>query len=407
MPRKTAKAFDGPLKGLRVIDAGQMIAAPLSCTLLADFGADVIKIEHPTQGDAMRTRPPEKDGRSLWWKVIARNKRTITLNLSTPDGQTVFKKLVATADVVVENYRPGTFERWGLGYDVLSAINPGIVLVRVSGYGQTGPYAQRGGYGTIAEAFSGIPSYTGFPDKPPTLSSSFAQADSIAGTFAAMATMFALYERDQGGSGKGQQVDVSLYEPMFRLAEAQTIAYDQLKFVRSRIGNRSTTDSPRNAYATRDGRYITISASTQKSFDRLVDAMGMPELSVDERFTDGFRRQTNADALDDLMAGWFLKHDCADAQKILDAGEVVSGPIYTIEDIFKDPQYQARDNIVSVPDPDFGTVRMQGAVPQMSRTPGQVRHPGKALGDDNEEIYLDELGLSREEFARLKAMKVI
>jgi succinyl-CoA---D-citramalate CoA-transferase len=402
-----ARNFEGPLKGLRVIDAGQMIAAPLACTLLADFGADVIKIEHPTQGDAMRTRPPEKDGRSLWWKVIGRNKRTITLNLSTAEGQTLLKKLAADADALVENYRPGTFERWGLGYDVLSAINPRLVFVRVSGYGQTGPYAKRGGYGTVAEAFSGIASFTGFPDKPPTLSSSFAQADSIAATFAAMATMFAVYERDQGGSGKGQEVDVSLYEPMFRLAEAQTIAYDQLKFVRERIGNRSTTDSPRNAYETRDGRYITISASTQKSFDRLVEAMGMGELAHDERFTDGFRRQQNADALDDIMAAWFRKHDFAEALKVLDAGEVVSGPIYTIADIFEDPQYAAREDIVAVPDPDFGTVRMQNAVPQMSRTPGKIRHPGKRLGDDNEAIFLGELGLTPEEFERLKSKKVI
>ena len=407
MPATTGKAFDGPLRGLRVIDAGQMIAAPLACTLLADFGADVIKIEHPTQGDAMRTRPPEKDGRSLWWKVIARNKRNITLNLSTAEGQALLKKLAATADVVVENYRPGTFERWGLGYDVLAAINPRLILVRVSGYGQTGPYSQRGGYGTVAEAFSGIPSFTGFPDKPPTLSSSFAQADSIAGTFAAMAMMFALYERDQGGSGKGQEVDVSLYEPMFRLAEAQTIAYDQLRMVRSRIGNRSTTDSPRNAYETRDGRYITISASTQKSFDRLVEAMGMAELARDERFTDGFRRQRNADDLDELMAQWFRQHDFKEAMRILDAGEVVSGPIYTIEDIFDDPQYRARENIVSVPDPDFGTVRMQGAVPRMTRTPGKVRHPGRELGADNDEIYRGELGLTPAELSRLKALKVI
>jgi len=401
------KTYDGPLKGLRVIDAGQMIAAPLACTMLADFGADVIKIEHPTQGDAMRTRPPEKEGRSLWWKVIARNKRTITLNLSTAEGQALLKQLVVDADVLVENYRPGTFERWGLGYDVLSAINPGLVFVRVSGYGQTGPYAMRGGYGTIAEAFSGIPSFTGFPDKPPTLSSSFAQADSIAATFAAMATMFAIYDRDQGGSGKGQVVDVSLYEPMFRLAEAQAIAYDQLRFIRTRIGNRSTTDSPRNAYETRDGRFITISASTQKSFDRLVEAMGMGELARDERFTDGFRRQQNADALDDIMAGWFRRQDFADALRILEEGEVVAGPIVTIADIFEDPQYAAREDIVAVPDPDFGTVRMQSAVPMLSRTPGRVRHPGKGLGDDNEEIFLGELGLDRAEYERLKAKKVI
>ncbi len=407
MAAERGKAYAGPLSGLRVIDAGQMIAAPLACTLLADFGADVVKIEHPTQGDAMRTRPPEKQGRSLWWKVIARNKRTITLNLSAPEGQALLKKLATTADLLVENYRPGTFERWGLGYDVLSALNPQLVFVRVSGYGQTGPYAQRGGYGTIAEAFSGIPSFTGFPDKPPTLSSSFAQADSIAATFAAMAAMFAIYERDQGGSGKGQEVDVSLYEPMFRLAEAQAIAYDQLQVVRERIGNRSTTDSPRNAYETRDSRYITISASTQKSFDRLVHTMGMAGLARDERFTDGFRRQRNADALDAIMAQWFRQHDLADAVRILDAGEVVSGPIYTIEDIFADPQYQARGNIVAVPDPDFGTVKMQSAVPRMTRTPGEVRHPGKALGADNEEIYLGELGMERAEFERLKALRII
>lgn len=274
---KGAPAKRGPLAGLRVIDAGQMIAAPLACTLMADFGADVIKIEHPTNGDAMRHRPPEREGKSLWWKVIDRNKRNITLNLSKPEGQALLKRLAGTADILVENYRPGTFERWGLGFDELSRINPRLVLVRVSGYGQTGPYAQRGGYGTVAEAFTGVPSFTGFPDGPPTLTSSFAMADSIAATFATMAAMFAIYERDQGGSGKGQVVDVSLFEPLFRLVEFQVIAYDQIGLVRERIGNRSTTDLPRNAYRTRDGRYITISASTQKSFDRLVAAMGMVE----------------------------------------------------------------------------------------------------------------------------------
>lgn len=402
-----ARPFEGPLKGLRVIDAGQMIAAPLCCTLLADFGADVLKIEHPVQGDAMRTRPPEKDGRSLWWKVIARNKRTITLNLSKPEGQALLKRLVPTADILVENYRPGTFERWGLGYEELAKINPGLVLVRVSGYGQTGPYSQRGGYGTIAEAFSGIPSFTGFPDKPPTLTSSFAQADSVAATFAAMAAMFAIYERDQGGSGKGQVVDVSLYEPLFRLAEAQTIAYDQLKLVRRRMGNRSSTDSPRNAYETRDGRYVTISASTQKSFDRLVAAMGLTHLSTDERFTDAFLRQRNADALDEIMAKWFRAHDLAEAMRVMEEGEVVAGPIYTIEDIFQDPQYRARESIVPVPDPDFGELRMQGAIPRLTRTPGKVRHAGRGQGEDNEEIYLGELGLSRDEYERLKAQKII
>ena len=406
-PPTETRRFPGPLAGLRVIDAGQMIAAPLSCTLLADFGADVVKIEHPTQGDAMRTRPPERDGLSLWWKMIARNKRNITLNLSKPEGQVLLKRLVETADILVENYRPGTFERWGLGYDVLSAINPRLVFVRVSGYGQTGPYASRGGYGTVAEAFTGLPSFTGFPDGPPTLTSSFAQADSVSATFAAMAAMFAVYERDQGGSGKGQVVDVSLYEPLFRLVEFQVIAYDQLKLVRERMGNRSMTDSPRNAYRTRDNRYITISASTQKSFDRLVAAMGMPGLSADPRFTDALLRQRYADELDAIMVGWFLQHDFDDALAIFEAGEVVAGPILTIADIFKHPQYAARETIVAVPDDDFGAVKMQNAVPRLSRTPGQVRHPGRGLGCDNEAIYLDELGMGREEFERLKSQRVI
>ncbi len=410
--KKSANEFDsprleGPLRGLRVIDAGQMIAAPLCCTLLADFGADVIKIEHPVHGDAMRARPPEKDGKSLWWKVIARNKRTITLDLSKPEGGRLLKRLAESADILVENFRPGTFERWGLGYDALSARNPGLVFVRVSGYGQTGPYATRGGYGTVAEAFTGLPSFTGFPDRPPTLTSSFAMADSVAANFAAMAAMFAIYERDQGGSGKGQVVDVSLYEPLFRLIEFQAIGYDQTGFVRKRIGNRSTTDSPRNAYETTDGRYITISASTQKSFDRLVDAMGMPKLSSDDRFTDALRRQRNADALDVIMTDWFRRHDFDDAMRILEEGEVVTGPILTIADIFEDPHYAARETIVSVPDADFGQVRMQNATPRMTRTPGRVRHSGKGRGEDNKAIYCGELGLSREEFERLKAARVI
>jgi len=407
MSGRKIPAYDGPLKGLRVIDAGQMIAAPLSCTLLADFGADVIKIEHPKSGDAMRSRPPEKDGKSLWWKVIDRNKRNITLNLSKPEGQALLKRLVETADVLVENYRPGTFERWGLGYDVLSKINPRLIFVRVSGYGQTGPYASRGGYGTVAEAFSGVPSFTGFPDGPPTLTSSFAMADSVAGTFAAMAAMFGIYERDQGGSGKGQEIDVSLYEPLFRLVEFQVIAYDQLGLVRERIGNRSITDSPRNAYKTRNERYITISASTQKSFDRLVATMGMAELSTDSRFTDGLSRQRNADVLDQIMAGWFLRHDFDDALRILEEGEVVAGPILTIAEIVEDPQYLARETITTVPDADFGMLRMQNAIPRFVRTPGKLRHAGLGLGAHNAEIYGDELGLDEIEIGRLRQAGII
>ncbi len=287
----------GPLNGMRVIDAGAMIAGPLAATQLADFGADVIKIEMPDTGDSMRHWAPIKDGKSLWWKVIGRNKRLVTLKLSDTEGAEIFKRLVQEADIVIENFRPGTFERWGLGYDVLSALNPRLVFVRVSGFGQTGPYSERGGYGTIAEAFSGIPSFTGFPDKPPSLPG-FPMADSVASTFAAMAAMFAIYERDNSGSGVGQEIDVSLYEPLFRLVESQVIGFDQMGIVKQRQGNRLAEDSPRNTYKSRDGKWVAISASSQKTFERFATAMGMPELIADPRYCTNSSRCEHADALD-------------------------------------------------------------------------------------------------------------
>lgn len=395
----------GPLNGLKVIDAGTMIAGPLATTQLADFGAEVIKIELPDIGDSMRHWTPMKDGKSLWWKVIARNKRLITLSLSKPEGQAIFKRLVRDADVVVENYRPGTFERWGLDYETLSDINPRLILVRVSGFGQTGPYAHRGGYGTIAEAFSGIPSFTGFPDRPPTLPG-FPMADSVAATFAAMSTMMAIYERDQGGSGKGQVIDVSLYEPLFRLVESQVIGFDQLGIVKQRMGNRLAEDSPRNTYRTRDGRWVGISASSQKTFERLAEAIGMPDLIADPRYVDNAKRCENADELDATIAGWFVQHDLADVMALFDKANVVAGPVLDISDIFKDPHYRARGNLLEVPDQDFVKVQMQGVTPKFSRTPGEVRHSGGRLGEDNAEIY-GRLGIGPDGLDHLRSLKVI
>jgi succinyl-CoA--D-citramalate CoA-transferase len=400
-----SSATSGPLKGLRVIDAGNMIAGPLAATQLADFGAEVIKLEIPGLGDSMRHWTPMKDGQSLWWKVIARNKRLITLTLSKPRAQELFRQLVATADILIENYRPGTFERWGLGYADLAKINPKLVMVRVSGFGQTGPYAKRGGYGTIAEAFSGIPSFTGFPDRPPTLPG-FPMADSVASTFAAMSAMFAIYNRDHGG-GIGQEIDVSLYEPLFRLVESQVIGFDQLGIVKQRQGNRLAEDSPRNTYQTRDGRWIGISASSQKTYERLCHAMGMPELITDPRFLDNASRCTHDVPLDAVIAAWFRERDCDDIMALFEKAEVVAGPVLDIRDIFKDPHYLARQNIVSVPDANFGEVRMQGVTPKFSRTPGAVRHSGGELGADNRAIFIDELGVSESEFAALQAQGVI
>ncbi len=398
-------ARKGPLAGLRVIDAGNMIAGPLAATQLADFGAEVIKVELPVIGDSMRHWTPMKEGRSLWWKVIGRNKRLVTLSLSKPRGQDLFRTLIRNADVVIENYRPGTFERWGLGYRELAQINPRLVMVRVSGFGQTGPYARRGGYGTIAEAFSGIPSFTGFPDKPPTLPG-FPMADSVAATFAAMSAMFAVYNRDHG-DGRGQEIDVSLYEPLFRLVEAQVIGFDQLGIVKQRQGNRLAEDSPRNTYQTRDGRWIGISASSQRTFERLAAAMGMPELVADPRFADNAARCANDVVLDEMIARWFGQRTCEEIMQLFEQADVVAGPVLDIRGIVRDPHYLARENIVSVPDDDFGEVRMQGVVPRFQRTPGEVRHAGRALGADNREVFVEELGLSETEFAALQAEGVI
>jgi crotonobetainyl-CoA:carnitine CoA-transferase CaiB-like acyl-CoA transferase len=387
-----------------VLDAGNMIAGPLAATQLADFGADVIKIELPEVGDSMRHWAPMKDGRSLWWKVIGRNKRLITLALSKPRGQVLFKELVRDADILIENFRPGTFERWGLSFAELSKVNPRLVMVRVSGFGQTGPYAKRGGYGTIAEAFSGIPSFTGFPDRPPTLPG-FPMADSVASTFCAMAAMFAIYNRDHSGSG--QEIDVSLYEPLFRLVESQVIGFDQLGIVKTRQGNRLAEDSPRNTYETRDGRWIGISASSQRTFERLAAAMGMPELATDPRFLDNKLRCDNDVALDEIIGRWFRERDCDVVMQLFEEAEVVAGPVLDIRDIVSNPQYVARENIVSVPDDDFGSVRMQGVVPRFVGTPGEVRHSGRGLGADNEDVFMNMLGLGKDELDQLMREGVV
>lgn len=396
----------GMLAGLRVLDAGTMIAGPFAGTLAADHGADVIKIEQPGAGDPIRGWSPRKDGVSLWWKVIARNKRLVTLDLSHPRGREVFLELVASADAVIENYRPGTFARWGLSYEELSAVNPRIVLVSVSGYGQTGPYASRPGYGTVAEAMSGLPSFTGFPDGPPTLSA-FPLADSVAAVFALVGLLGAVYERDVRGSGRGQVVDVSLYEPLFRLVESQVIGYDQLGIVKARRGNRIEEDSPRNAYATADGEWIAISASSDRTFARLAAAIGRPGLPADPRYRTNADRIANDVELDAIVAAWMVERTAAEVMEQLERCDVVAGRVYTIVDALADPQYRARQTVVSVPDPDFGSVRMPGVVPGLSRTAGTVSWPGGRLGEHTDEVLHELAGLDEAGLAGLRAAGVV
>jgi succinyl-CoA--D-citramalate CoA-transferase len=396
----------GPLAGLKVLDAGNMIAGPMATVLLGDYGADVIKLEHPVLHDPLRDWAPKRDGISLWWKVLNRNKRVVTLDLSQRPGRDVFLRLVDWADVVVENFRPGTFERWGLGYPELSARKPGLVLVRVSGFGQTGPYARRPGYGTIAEAMSGIPFFTGPSDGPPTLPG-FPMADAVAGVFSALAAVSGVWNRDCGGAGKGQEVDVSLYEPLFRLVDSQVIAFDQLGLVKERLGNRLAEDAPRNAYATADDRWIAISASSNRTWARLAGAIGQPALAEDARFSTTSGRLRNVEELDKILGDWFRSRACADAMRVLEEHDVVAGPVLNVAEIFADPQYQARDNVIEVDDPDFGHVRMQGVTPRFGRTPGAVRFTGAAPGAHNVEVFGDMLRLDAEHLAGLEREKVI
>ncbi len=395
-----------PLEGLTVIDAGTTIAGPMTASFLGDFGAEVIKIELPGRGDPTRQWAPKKDDVSLWWKVSGRNKKMITLNLSKPQGQALMKKLILDTDIIIENFRPGTMERWNVGYHDLAAVNPGIIMVRISGYGQDGPYSHRPGYGTIAEAMSGIPSFTGFPDKPPTLSA-FPMADAIAALFATMGAMFAVYHRDVKGTGEGQYIDVSLYEPLFRLVESFVTAYDQLGIVKRRRGNRMEESSPRNAYQTSDDAWVAISASSQRTFERLAQALGQPDLIEDSRFEDNPSRVENATALDAIIADWFQQFNLADAMAILEQNDVVAGPVYDIRRIFQDPHYEAREDIVEVEDAELGSVRMQNVIPKLSRTPGKVKFAGGQLGEHNHEVYGQRLGLSAEEIGRLKEQGVI
>lgn len=391
-----------PLEGMRVLDVGTMIAGPLTATLLADLGADVIKVEHPEFGDPMRTWSPIEEGLSLWWKVTARNKKLITLNLSRPKGQELVKRLVEQVDVLVENFRPGTMEKWNLGYEELAEVNRGLVMVRVSGYGQTGPYKDLPGFGTIAEAMTGIPYFTGFPDKPPTLSA-FPLADSVASVFAAFGTLAALYHRSMKGTGEGQQVDVSLYEPLFRLVESQVIGFDQLGITKERLpANRLEEDSPRNTYKTDDSQWIAVSASSPRTWRRLCEAMDRVDLIDDPRFVDNRSRIENADELDAIVAEWFRGRSLDTAMNTLRSHDVVAGPIYSISDIFEDPHYAAREDIVDVPDEEFDFVKMPATFPKFSKTPGRVLHSGRGLGADNDEIYRGLLALSEDEIAELQ-----
>lgn len=394
-----------PLTGLRVIDAATVIAGPTIGMLMGDFGADVIKIEHP-RGDVLRNTGYLKDGVGLWFKMANRNKRCITLNFSKPEGQRIFKDLIKTTDVLVENFRTGTMEKWGLGWEDLKAINPKLVMIRVTGFGQTGPYKNRPGFGTVAEAFSGFAAITGDPDGPPTLPN-FGLADGIAAAYGTFAAMFALYHRDAQGAGEGQYIDLSIYEPLFQVMGPQPLQFDQLGVVQQRWGNRSKNNAPRNTYQTKDGHWVAISTNSPAIVTRVLTLCGGKEAADDPRFQTPQGRVEHIDEVDGIVAGWISKHDLKTVLEEFEKAEAAIGPAYTIDQIFTDPQYQARDDIIEMDDEDLGSIRMTNAFPFMSETPAEIRHAGPRKGQHNDEILSGELGLTAEDLARLKEDGII
>jgi crotonobetainyl-CoA:carnitine CoA-transferase CaiB-like acyl-CoA transferase len=386
------------LEGIRVLDASTLFAGPLAATILSDFGAEVVKIEHP-RGDPVRHHGYSKDGIPLWWKMLSRNKRTVTLNLSKPEGQSLMEKLVTSADVLIENFRPGTLERWNLAPERLLDINPGLVIARITGFGQFGPYSNRPGFGTLAESMSGFAWITGEPDGPPTLPP-FGLADGITAQAAANAILMALYYRDARG-GTGQVLDIAIIEPILTILGPQPIVYDQLGIIQTRTGNRSVNNAPRNTYRTADEKWVAVSTSAQTIAERVMYLVGHPEVIEEDWFSSGADRAKHADLLDEYVGGWIAQHDLDDVIKKFEEAEAAVAPIYDISQIMDDPQFKALESIVSIDDPDLGSVKMQNVMFRMSETPGRVQWAGRGLGEDNQSVYVDELGLSNEQMATL------
>jgi succinyl-CoA--D-citramalate CoA-transferase len=395
-----------PLEGVRVVEMGSLLAGPFCGQLLGDFGAEVIKVEPPGKGDPMREwGRHRKEGHTLWWPIIARNKRSVTLNLREGEGQELARKLIQTADVLVENFRPGTMERWGLGYENLSRSNPGLVMVRVSGYGQTGPYKDQAGFGSIGEAMGGIRHVTGFPDRPPPRVG-ISLGDSLAATFGALGAVAALYNRDARG-GKGQVVDVAIYEAVLALMESTIPEYALTGHVRGRTGAILPFVAPSNTYPTSDGDYVVIGANADTVFGRFAKALGHSEWAESERYATHNARGENQEELDELISTWTRERTAEEVLEVMREASVPAGKLFTAEDMLSDEHYAARENIVEVEDPGIGPFPMQNVVPRLSETPGRVRWTGPNLGQHNHEVFRDSLGMSEEELDGLRERGIV
>lgn len=395
----------GPLKGLKIVDISTVVAGPFAAGLLGDYGADIVKVEMPGVGDSLRALAPHKDGVPLWWKVTNRNKKGVTLDLRLPEGRDLFAKLVADADVLVENFRPGTLDGWGITRAWLQGLNPRLTILRVTGFGQDGPYAGRPGFARIFEAMSGFTQICGEEDGRP-LHLGYPISDAVAGLFGALGILAALHDLARNPERRGQEIDCSATEAMMRTLEFLAIEYDQLGAVRTRSGNRSQYAAPGNVYRTADDKWASIAASTQSIFVRLCAALDLKHLLEDPRFALNPARVKNYRELDEIVGAAIGRLTLAELRDTLTRHEVGFSPIYDIADVFADPQFAARQAIVSVPDEELGSVRMQGVVPRFSETPGAVRRAGPSIGQHNEEVY-GRLGLSTTEIADLRARKVI
>ena len=403
---------NGPLQGLKVLDLSIIVAGGTATSLLADFGAEVVKVERPGTGDPLRNWGPFANGVSLWWKVHSRNKKSVTLDLAGAEGQELLRNLAEKADLLVEGFRPGTMERWGLGPADLHRVNPRLIMVRFSGFGQTGPYKDRPGFGTVAECMSGYVGMTGFPDSPPVLPP-IPLADEIAGVFGAMAGMMALYRRDAYAAvapvpeqvstedRPGQVIDVSLFEPLFRLCVPHVTMYDLLGISRQRVGNDFPDAAPRSLYRTGDGSWLGLSATSQSTFESLTSAMGLPELAGDPRFKDNAARMDNREALNEALQAWLARRSTSEVMEELVPSGGVVGPVYDAAQIVDDPHYREREDILEIDDPELGRTRMVGVVPKFSGTPGSVEHAGPTLGQHNAPVYGSWLGYTEEKIEEL------
>jgi len=392
-----------PLSGYRVLELGSTVAGPFCGRLFADFGAEVIKVE-PSDGDPVRSMGRHYQGVSLYAASIFRGKRLISVNLRTDEGREIVRDLAAKSDFLVENFRPGSLEEWGLGYDSLARINPGLILVRISGYGQSGPYRERPGYGAICESVSGLRHLTGDPDRPPSRTAS-SLTDYITGLYATLGAMFALEVRHR--TGKGQIIDAALYEGAFSFMEPHIPAYEKLQAIATRAGARLPGVAPNNQYPTRDGQYIHITAASDAVFRRVASAIDRPELAKDPLYAAAIDRARNEDPLDAIISEWTVQHDCSALEERLHAANVPAARIYTVEDIFNDPHYAARGMLEKVPSDELGSVTMPAVVPRLSANPGKIRHAGRRIGQDTRDVLREVLGLSDDEISSLESKRII